>query len=555
MIQDGLAYDDLLTSANERQAQSEETSGITSTSTNPRKYDFIMNRKRRASDAPAAAPTEAKRKKPRLETAETQQTMPEATEAVRPRPRGRKKSTVARAAVEDDTVAHEREMTEVEAKPSSPVADVEMTVEAPARPTSTLETGHSVGVQSEPVSTRPSARTIVDLTLPGSQIIQLNWSRSDPSRLTATGDSVWRSWNIPPTLAHGGLPIEPAFKDHTTQRGGYFVSAAAFAKGNEDVAVAVEKRSSQAEVILQSASPATNDQAATAQLTCLSPNNGVVISMRWSLITQRLAILSAHDTHCKISVYDPIDDNRFEGELTLPMPTFDIEWVSNAHFVICGPKLLLLGTVSPKLQLVKKLDNDYEFSALRYDRHTKRVACVDIMGGELHLLNPVAKSFELEADAHDTQQGGINAVEWQPLQQVAAEAREASGAPRILATASPRGTINLWDARPSTTSARASLQLLQTFVMGDHFPAQALSFSPDGQLIAAAGLGRICIWRAVQGKEMPLIEWEAPGSVAEAKTEGEDEDGFAFGQLSWNASGEQLAYSNGERLRVVAVEV
>jgi WD40 repeat protein len=530
MLQDGLAYDDLLTSAKERQSQSAEAkaSKLASAENEPilRKYTFLMNKKRRIRE-PRDGVDEMSRKKPRLETAETQQPVPDGPETSRPRQKGRKKSTVARPSIEDEPVT-EPEPAEPE-KIASPVEeDVEMIEEIPSLPT-TLELGHSIGVQSETTPAEATATTVVDLIQPGASIMHLSWGRSDPSQLMATGASIWRSWFVPPAISKTDEPIQPKTIDHASTPD-CFVSAVATARANEDIALAVENVPQQGELMIQ-----TYDAENGTQFIQLNPNTEVVLRLSFSENSNKLLVLSAHSQHCEATVHD-VARNRPIGNLQLRDPSYDAEWISDFEFVVTGDKYIASATVESKVQQQKMLNHERSFVVLKWDKHTRRVACVDI-SGEVHLLD--TKLFELETSG--SQEGGINSAEWQPIRAVYNTAT-----PRILATGSPNGTINIWDARQN-------LQLLHKVVMGNFAPVLAIAFSPDGRMIAGAGDDRICIWKATE-ESKAVIQYQVPGSgVVQDSSPPEDEESYEFAALSWNANGSQLAYSYASKLRVVSV--
>lgn len=548
LLQDGLAYDELLASAREQQAQIEETEASERSPADNRRYPFVMNRKRRAEDAPTGATAaDVIRKRPRLEAAETEQSVPDSGVPARPKPRGRKKSTAVKTNTEEN--AAEREIVvDAETKPSSPAPeDVDM-VDEPPRVVSTLEIGRSIGIQGEPVAPERKATTLVDLTLSGSEILQLSWGRSDSTQLTATGNSIWRSWFITPTMAQQGRPSVPKSVNHA-QRYSHeksFISAIAVSQSNEDVALAIERTQASSEVIVQtmSTSSSSDDSESNLQTTVLHSSLDVVIALRWSETSNKLLVLSVNEApRCRITVWD-VTANRLIGEHIMKNLAFDVAWVSDTQLVICGEKFLELATIEPKLKLLKHLDHEQELTHLRWDRHTRKLACISYLGGSVHLVD--VKTFAIESSAR--QPGQITAIEWQPIRAV-----YAPNTPRILATASMAGSINVWDAR-------GKLQLLHQVIMGNFAPAGTISFSPDGQFIAGAGDDRICIWRSTE--EEKLIAYQAPGTEGwrESKpekmdVEGEQQPAYTFGSLSWNANGSQLAYSNGDKLRVVSVVI
>jgi len=507
-----------------------------------------MNRKRRVSDAPAPAPIQPIRKRPRLEASETQQTPPEiALEPVR-KVRGRKKSTAVKVVAEPESAI---ESAEPITNPTSPaVEDAEIVVDEPAPLVSTLEIGISTGAQSDPIA---EATTVLDITIPDSEILGISWNRSDPAQLTATGSAIWKSWFLPSTkLSQFTQKPEVKTIDHAANYGKCFISATATAKANEAVALAVERKELNAEVIVQNTSSVDteNPTVTNTKTTVLVPNSDIVLALRWSEKSNQLLVLSAktaENVRCRVSAWD-VPENRFIGEYNLRDTTFDIAWVQDSQFVICGSKYLAFATVDPKLRLVKYLEHDQELTAVRWDRHTRRAACISHDEGTIQLVD--TKLFSMAE--RESQEGSVTACEWQPLPD-----DDVLSEPRILATTLHTGTINIWNGR-------SKLELLYKLEMNT-VPAMVLAFSPDGQLLAGAGDDKICIWKQDMAEGKPVVVWQATGArMGEEHDEQADrmdvdqaEDGerWRIGSLSWNMNGSQLAYSNADKLRVVSVSL
>ena len=84
----------------------------------------------------------------------------------------------------------------------------------------------------------------------------------------------------------------------------------------------------------------------------------------------------------------------------------------------------------------------------------------------------------------------------------------------------------------------------------------AISFTPDGDLVAAANWGRILIWNAETGG-MPKASWNGDqgrwqslaNGVDQDSGIGEEEDGLTH-SLSWDADGRKLAYGLGSQVNV-----
>jgi transducin (beta)-like 1 len=107
--------------------------------------------------------------------------------------------------------------------------------------------------------------------------------------------------------------------------------------------------------------------------------------------------------------------------------------------------------------------------------------------------------------------------------------------PRLLATSTVDGIIQLWDVLNPFTCTH-TLRHMGTSVI------QEISFSPDGYLLAAAGFETVTIWRPESGGE-PKAVWTCPDESAWRSRPDEDDESDWVHNLEWDTHGKRLVYT------------
>lgn len=146
----------------------------------------------------------------------------------------------------------------------------------------------------------------------------------------------------------------------------------------------------------------------------------------------------------------------------------------------------------------------------------------------------------------DAHQDDITALEWQPVPNPNTIQEHT---PRLLASASQDGMIHIWNGKHPW-------QCINTFSIGLHFPILAISFSPDGFLIAAASYRKLLIWKALEGG-LPKASWDAGScgygqwAISGDNLGDSDDDCAAQHCLSWDADGMKLAFGLQNRVCLI----
>ncbi|EOO04300.1 putative wd repeat protein [Phaeoacremonium minimum UCRPA7] len=212
----------------------------------------------------------------------------------------------------------------------------------------------------------------------------------------------------------------------------------------------------------------------------------------------------------------------------------DASWLSASEFVLCGGDLLLSlryaeGSIVPQ----RKFDTgpDARLSHVQFDDRSRLVATASEKG-IIDLWNEAGVHRSISAHL-----GPITSFVWQPLQ---AEARQDE---RLLASGGEDGAIVIWNVLAPDNKPKCSMTM--------ELPIVALAFTPDGAFIAGATTDRILIWK-VGEHAIPRASWSRaphPGWLSPRMNgDVEEEDTHC---LCWDATGQKLAYGANSRLAVI----
>lgn len=411
----------------------------------------------------------------------------------------------------------------------------------PAR-TLTLTNGESVGVQSDKVRELGPETSL--LCVPDKNVMHTAWNPQDPRILATGGEALCRIWTVSTkTIAspEGTYPEHQQpqqYVDTLDPSDDSWVTTMAWSPDGEILAVATRSDTPgwTGAVSLWDKTGRSRDELLTAP--------DMVLMFRWNPSgTYLLGITSSGSGSSTLVVWDTRSSDA--------MPPFELDdvvtdaaWSDDQKLAICGQNLIVQMAIDAQGIVALHSRNEQEkyqnWTHIRFDAASNTTA---IAAEESAVLGIIDALGNLKTTtAHDAE---ITALAYQPISNPSSYI---STSPRLLATSSLDGNIRIWDAnQPFTT--------VHVLSLGRNTPPMAISFTPDGYLVAAASWNRVLIWNADIGG-MPKAGWKGePGKWQSLAVNGMDQDS-GIGEeeegpthsLSWDADGGKLAYGLGSQV-------
>ena len=429
--------------------------------------------------------------------------------------------------------------------PAANGMDIDEDAEAPGSPASinapiiqTITNGESKGVQSEKVLElgRETSMLTVSET---SHVMHTAWNPKDPTILATSGKALCRLWNIPRSAAFDDNLNHQSYVDLLDSSYDSLVSTMAWDSTGQILAVATRDDNSDwaGAVSLWSKTGKALDELPAVQ--------DIVLKLRWSPSgKQLLGITASGHATSSLALWD-IDSSQAMPPYQLPTIITDAAWISNHEIIICGDHMIAssvlenqrLGALSTRSELAAQQN----WSHIRYDPHTQNIA---LAAEETAVLGLIDSSHTLRTiSAHQSE---ITALAYQPVTNPSAYTADA---PRLLATSSVDGSIKVWDAK-------RPFNLIHILSLGHGAPAIAMSFTPDGYLVAAANWNRVLVWNAEAGG-VPKAIWKdassklPSGMLTNGNGVSEEDDNLeadADCSLSWDAESGKLALGLGSKV-------
>ena len=433
--------------------------------------------------------------------------------------------------------------------PTANGMDLDEDADAPGSPASdnapliqTLTNGESKGVQSDKVA-ELGAQTSILTVSETSHVMHTAWNPKDPTILATSGEALCRLWFISRSAAfddnlnhQSQLHVDLLDSSHSH---GSLVSTMAWDPTGEILAVATRDDNSEwvGAVSLWSKAGKALDELPAVQ--------DMVLKLRWSPSgKQLLGITTSGHATSSLTLWD-IDSSQAMPPYQLPNVITDAAWTSNQQLTICGNNLIASSLLEN--QNIITLNTRSEPAAqqnwyhLSYDSRTHTTA---LAAEETAVLGLIDSSDSLRTIvAHEAE---ITALAYQPVTNLSAYP---ASAPRLLATSSLDGFIKVWDAK-------RPFDMVHILSLGHSAPATAMSFTPDGYLVAAANWNRVLIWNAEAGG-LPKASWKdgmgklPKGMLTNGNGVSEDEDelgGDGSCSLSWDAENGKLALGFGSQV-------
>lgn len=397
----------------------------------------------------------------------------------------------------------------------------------------TLETGKSIGVQSEIRHEHLTPRLVINTAIPGSDVVHLTWHPKVSDDLLATGGSVWRRWTLATTAGDGSSEMQCTDYGAEESKGKpFYIDAVSWSPSGEHLALVMETEnalSSKCGTVLR----LLNNECQGWEI---ARDAGTVLSLRWNSDSSLLLVTSVGlEQVGKITVWD-VQNGCLRAAFPTAKAALDAAWISDTSVITCGEGFIRGIDVANANNPVKSVETDLAWDKVLYDGLSNKAAFLSPEGRELGVWDLETLNFKHQV-VHD---GAITSFTLQPAGSI--DGRASS---RFLATACVDGSVKLWNIRTGAA------QCVETFTMVAGVPAMAVAFSSSGDLLAAAGGDVIFVWEArVNGKVH--AKWQAPATHVNGDAmdtdhdflTADEDDGIEgpFFTLSWNADGSKLAY-------------
>ena len=428
------------------------------------------------------------------------------------------------------------EMDEDADAPGSPASDTAPLIQ-------TLTNGESRGVQSDKVA-ELGAQTSILTVSETSHVMHTAWNPKDPTILATSGEALCRLWYISRMAAFDDKLNHQSYQPYvdlldSSHSHGSLVSTMAWDPTGEILAVATRDDTSEwvGAVSLWSKTGKALDELPAVQ--------DMVLKLRWSPSgKQLLGITTSGHATSSLALWD-IDSSQAMPPYQLPSVITDAAWTSNHELTICGNNMIASSLLENQHMIALNTRSEpaaqQDWFHIRYDSCTHTTA---LAAEETAVLGLIDSSNTLHTTvAHESD---ITAFAYQPVTNLAAYP---ASAPRLLATSSLDGFIKVWDAK-------RPFDLVHTLSLGHSAPVTAISFTPDGYLIAAANWHRVLIWNAEDGG-LPKASWKGvlgrlpKGMLTNGNGASEEEDdlgGDGSCSLSWDAESGKLALGFGSQV-------
>ena len=431
---------------------------------------------------------------------------------------------------------------EIDEQPATPTPE----------PTFTLTNGESRGIQSEKPVDLTDKASIQTLSSSIQAIMHLAYNPQDPTIIAAGGEALARIWQTPKTA--GTTDSTQNYQDILPPTNDSLVSSMAWSPDGEYLAVASHHASSPdcagAVSIWTKHGKCMEELPATQEM---------VILLQWNpTSTQLLGMSSSGTMRSSITVWD-LNDLRHLAPCQIDHELRDVVWLDDNQFAVCGHGIV--GTsyspVPEAIAVNPSRDNEIHIRVWNLVRHNAPLSAnlfaADETGG-LALLNHNSEVMSVR-QAHEAE---ITALEFQPLDEIVEYHHDTH---RLLATCSLDGTVKIWNSK--------NIECLNALSLGGvSYPAMALSFTPDGHLLAAANPNRILVWNP-EDKGPPKASWRGDlgrspkkglltngngmingnGDIPMDRDSAIGDDAEDEGcSLSWDAEGTKLAMGSGSQV-------
>ncbi|KAF2749195.1 hypothetical protein M011DRAFT_475926 [Sporormia fimetaria CBS 119925] len=406
-------------------------------------------------------------------------------------------------------------------------------------PISTLSIGVDTEIQTDPPARLAARSNFTAIREDGKEVNHTTWGTPDMPLLLATGKSILRLLHYPKS---GPFPSGPP--DHydfdVPLRGQFSITASCWISPNELAVSAREELTNEVGEVMQKNQVlklATSSDNTECQI--ISSTAGLVTALRYNTRSNLLLGISTDGEKGSVKIWQDSEEEATRQLSAWDSFTdkviYDAVWLGEKSFAIAGDGVLNIYDIHDTLGCRQKLQTSVRWEVLRYDGQSGIMAAMGMEGGKsfMGVLN-MADSTNLRVQEYPDEYFtdlNFRPGSWLPSH-------------TLLATCATSGEVRIWNASQP-------FECVQRLTLADHGMANAISFSPDGRLLAAAGPGVVTVWNMEKTDE-PVGIWRAD----EVKKGDWDPSVDGELMLGWDpdtAGGLRLSISLGNQIAVIPV--
>ncbi|KAK4233988.1 WD40-repeat-containing domain protein [Achaetomium macrosporum] len=371
-------------------------------------------------------------------------------------------------------------------------------------------------------------------------VLLCEWNPRDPSILATAGtDALARIWTLPcetaPDAEAGHVDASSrsfmSIVDEDLPKTA-IVSAMAWSSSGDLIALGTElNNKSRVSIWSVDGTSIQRFDGLDTPITnlCWSPNNSFLLAVCPDVSN------GVANTGTLIHISSPKMVNSMSHVLDhdLHSDSLDATWISETEFILCGGDLLVSfrcteqGIVQGKEFQTGK---DERFILVEFDWRSNLVATASDKG-YIDIWDESGKRRSIPA--HD---GGITSLRWQPLQGEPAEDE------KLLVSGGEDGAILIWNVRSAENKPKYSIPMPPSLAVNN------LAMTPDGSHVAVATQDRILVWK-IGEHTMPEASWALQPGWQSPNSGTDTED--AMPCLGWDSEGRRLVYGLENKLAVI----